>query len=158
MIYAQGFHISRGVMKKEVPVYEENAVDDDLLNEGKRNLLDYLQSRGHFDASVDIPEGNRLPNSARHLPHRSRAPAQARTHRNHRKQIFLHANAPPTPADSTRRQVFSPGRYSGALLKSDVADLQALYLSNGFRQAKIQTKVDDNYHRRRKPPRGSHSN
>ena len=41
-------------MKKEIPVYEENAVDDDLLNEGKRNLLDYLQTRGHFDAKVDI--------------------------------------------------------------------------------------------------------
>ncbi len=54
VIYAEGYHVSRGVMKKEIPVYEENAVDDDLLNEGKRNLLDYLQTRGHFDASVEI--------------------------------------------------------------------------------------------------------
>ncbi len=54
VIYAQGFRISRGVMKKEVPVYEENALDDDLLNEGKRNLVDYLQSRGHFDATVEV--------------------------------------------------------------------------------------------------------
>ena len=46
IVYTQGYHISRGVLKKEVPVYEENAVDDDLLNEGKRNILDYLQSRG----------------------------------------------------------------------------------------------------------------
>ncbi len=58
LISAQGYHVSRGVMKKEVPVYEENAVDDDLLNEGKRNLLDYLQSRGHFDASVEIHKLN----------------------------------------------------------------------------------------------------
>src|SRR5271155_2736322 len=54
IIYTQGFHISRGVMKKEIPVYEENAVDDDLLNEGKKNLLDYLESRGRFDATVEI--------------------------------------------------------------------------------------------------------
>ena len=33
-----------------------------------------------------------------------------------------------------------------ALLKSDVANLKALYVSNGFRECKIQTKVDDNYH------------
>src|SRR5215469_3279879 len=38
-ITAQGFHISHGTMKKQVPVFEENAVDDDLLNEGKRNLV-----------------------------------------------------------------------------------------------------------------------
>ena len=54
VVYTQGFHVSRGVLKKEIPVYEENALDDDLLNEGKRNLLDYLQSRGHFDATVDF--------------------------------------------------------------------------------------------------------
>jgi outer membrane protein assembly complex protein YaeT len=41
---------------------------------------------------------------------------------------------------------FSPGRYSDAWLKNDVAGFQALYVSNGFRQAKIQTKVDDDYH------------
>ena len=54
LITVQGYHISRGLLKKEIPVYEENAVDDDLLNEGRRNLLDYLQTRGHFDAAVDI--------------------------------------------------------------------------------------------------------
>jgi Outer membrane protein/protective antigen OMA87 len=54
LISARGYHISRGTLKKQIPVYEENAVDDDLLNEGRRNLLDYMQTRGHFDASVDI--------------------------------------------------------------------------------------------------------
>src|SRR6202008_4993938 len=54
LISTRGFHVSRGRLKKEVPVFEENAVDDDLLNEGKRNLLDYLQTRGFFDAKVEI--------------------------------------------------------------------------------------------------------
>ena len=44
------------------------------------------------------------------------------------------------------RRLLSHGRYSEALLKSDVATLEALYRSSGFRQAKITTKVDDNYH------------
>src|SRR5260370_8931324 len=54
-ISAQGFHISRGVLKKEIPVFEENALDDDLLNEGKPHLPAYLQTPGHCDASVEIP-------------------------------------------------------------------------------------------------------
>ena len=37
------------------------------------------------------------------------------------------------------------GRYSETLLKNDVATLEGLYRSSGFRQVKIQTKVDDNY-------------
>ena len=44
-IVTEGFAISRSVLKRNVPVYEENALDDDLLNEGRRNLLIYLQSR-----------------------------------------------------------------------------------------------------------------
>ncbi len=52
-------------MKKLVPVYQENSVDDDLLNEGRRNLRDYLQTKGYFDATVEVdrqpsPEKNHL--------------------------------------------------------------------------------------------------
>ena len=35
-------------------MYQENSVDDDLLNEGRRNLRDYLQTKGYFDAAVDV--------------------------------------------------------------------------------------------------------
>src|ERR1700733_3143525 len=35
VLYTQGFHIGRSLLKKEVPIYEENALDDDLLNEGQ---------------------------------------------------------------------------------------------------------------------------
>ena len=53
-IVAEGFKLSRGEIKRNVPVYEENALDDDLLNEGRRNLLNYLQSKGYFEAKVTL--------------------------------------------------------------------------------------------------------
>jgi len=53
-ILAQGYKIRKSTLQKRVPVYEENALDDDLLNEGRRNLLDYMQSKGYFDAKVGI--------------------------------------------------------------------------------------------------------
>jgi len=39
----------------------------------------------------------------------------------------------------------SHGRFSDSMLKNDVSTLENLYRSNGFRDVKIQTKVDDNY-------------
>src|SRR5258708_37287610 len=66
VVYTQGFHISRGILKKEVPIYEENAIDDDLLNEGKRNILDYLQTRGRFDATVEFQKET-CPDSLRSI-------------------------------------------------------------------------------------------
>ena len=53
-IAVEGFKISRSQLKKNVPVYEENALDDDLLNEGRRNLLNYVQGLGYFDAKVTV--------------------------------------------------------------------------------------------------------
>ena len=59
-IAAEGFKISHSQLKKNVPVYEENALDDDLLNEGRRNLLNYMQGRGYFDAKVTPAEEPRF--------------------------------------------------------------------------------------------------
>jgi outer membrane protein insertion porin family len=144
-VYAEGYHIGRGVLKKEVPIYEENALDDDLLNEGTRNLLDYLQSRGHFDATVNVKKDT-SPDIV-HITYRI-DPGPV-----HKLQLIeITGNKYfSRPTVRARLQIeaastFSKGRYSGALLKSDVASIQALYVSNGFRQAKIQTKVDDDYH------------
>ena len=44
--------VSKRVLKKYVPVFEESAVDNDLLAEGARNLRDYFQSRGYPDVDV----------------------------------------------------------------------------------------------------------
>ena len=46
--------VSRRVLKRYVPVFEEQRVDNDLLVEGKRNLSDYFQSKGYFDVEVDF--------------------------------------------------------------------------------------------------------
>ena len=146
VIYPQGFHISHGVMKKEVPVYEENALDDDLLNEGKRNLLDYLQSRGHFDATVEVQKET-SSEMIRVIYRINPGPL-------HKLELIEITGNKYFPRRMLRSRLqiepsgkFSPGRYSGALLKSDVANLQALYVSSGFREVKIVTKVDDDYHR-----------
>jgi outer membrane protein insertion porin family len=146
VIYAQGYHVSRGVMKRQIPVYEENAVDDDLLNEGKRNLLDYLQSRGLFDATVDFQKETG-PDVLRVIYRINPGPVHNLvlieiTGNKYFSQKILRERLQIQPAS----KFISHGRYSGNLLKSDVATLQTMYVANGFHQAKIQTNVDDNYH------------
>ena len=146
VIYARGYKISKRTLKKQIPVYEENAVDDDLLNEGKRNLLDYLQTRGHFDAKVEILKETdaktmqviyQIDPGALH------------------KLVLVEITGNKDFLDTAKlksylqiqptSRLLSHGRYSETLLKGDVATLEALYRSSGFRQVKIETKVDDNY-------------
>ncbi|MGA2743716.1 MAG: POTRA domain-containing protein [Candidatus Sulfotelmatobacter sp.] len=146
VIYARGYSIGRGVLKRQVPVYEENAVDDDLLNEGKRNLLDYLQTRGRFDAKVEIQKESD-PNTLRVIYQIDPGPIH--------KLVLVEITGNKDFLDTKKLRSYlqiepagtfdSHGRYSEALLKSDVSTLESLYRSSGFRDVKIQTKVDDNY-------------
>jgi outer membrane protein insertion porin family len=146
VIYARGYHISRGVLRKEIPVYEENAVDDDLLNEGKRNLIDYLQTRGRFDAKVEIQKETDAktmrvtyqidPGSLHKL-----VLVEITGNKDFLDKAKLRSYLQIQPTS----RLLSHGRYSEDLLKSDVATLEGLYRSSGFRQVQIRTKVDDNY-------------
>ena len=146
LISARGYHVSHGVLKREIPVYEENAVDDDLLNEGKKNLLDYLQTRGHFDAKVEIKKEND-PQTLRIIyeidagPSHKLALIDISGNKNFLDTAKLRSYLQIQPAS----RFLSHGHYSEALLKSDVATLEGLYKSSGFRAVKIETKVDDNY-------------
>jgi len=134
-------------MKREIPVYEEDAVDDDLLNEGKRNLVDYMQTRGYFDAKVGILKES----DSKTL----RVIYQIDPGAVH-KLVLLEITGNKNFLDTAKLRSYlqirqasrfaSHGRYSADLLKSDVATLEALYHSSGFRQVQIQTQVDDNYH------------
>ena len=144
IVYTQGFHIGKGTLRRQVPIYEENAVDDDLLNEGKRNILDYLQSRGYFDSSLEIRRESG-PDTLKVIYAIDPGPVHKLvlieiTGNKYFSRKILRAAMQIQPASN-----FFKGRYSGVLLKNDVANLQALYVANGFREAKIQTKVDDNY-------------
>src|SRR5437899_3979275 len=48
-----GAKFSKGDLKKLIPIYQEGAVDADLLEEGKRNLEERLEREGYFDSEVD---------------------------------------------------------------------------------------------------------
>ncbi len=57
-IAAEGFKLSQRVLHRLVPIYEEGALDDDLLNEGRRNIQNHLQTLGYFEATVGVSQHN----------------------------------------------------------------------------------------------------
>lgn len=146
-IRAEGYHISNATLRRNVPVYEEHALDDDLLNEGRRNLLSYMQSRGYFDAKVDLRRDTD-PNThvlsvTYHIDAGERhkvAKIEISGNKYFREQdlrALLHVQ----PASLA----LTHGRYSEALLRSDVRDIENMYQANGFRDVKVETQVEDNY-------------
>jgi outer membrane protein assembly complex protein YaeT len=146
-VEVQGFKVSRGVIKQAVPVYEEGAFDEDLLNEGKRNLLNYMQTRGYFDAKVAL---ERQPVSAANEIRVNYVIDPGLRHK--LAKVTLVGNHYFASAELlSRLQVFpaarfrSYGRFSQGLLSDDVRTLQAIYQANGFERVKVAADVQDNY-------------
>lgn len=145
-IAVQGAKLSGRVIKKNVPVFEENALDEDLLNEGRRNLLDYLQTRGFFEAKVGIKREQQNPDQLRvtyviDLGPRHNLVRVTITGNKYFDSDLLRARMQVQP----KGRLLSHGRYSQTLLDSDVRGLEELYRANGFGQVKITAEVIDNY-------------
>lgn len=146
-VIAEGFKIRRGVLKQSVPIFEENAVDEDLLSEGRRNLLNYLQSRGYFEAKVGLKQNSDATGDQLQIVYVIDAGARHRLV----KVEFAGNKYFLTERLRSRMQVRpaarfeSRGRFSQALLNSDIHGLEDLYRANGFEQVRITSKVVDDY-------------
>ena len=146
-IVAEGFKISRTVIKRNVPVYEENAVDDDLLNEGRRNLLNYMQTRGYFDAKVGLKKSSSEDGSRLHITYEV---VPGSIHKLVKVEIsgnkyFRDELLRPRMQVQPAGRLFSHGRYNQAMLNNDVRALEDLYRANGFEQVRITGDATDNY-------------
>jgi len=145
-IIADGLKLSHRVLRRNVPIFEENAVDPDLLNEGRANLLNYLQGRGYFDAKVELKGPPITTGSHLQIVYVINAGAR------HKLAILEIAGNHYFPTEDLlkRFQVqpasrfFTFGRYSQRLLSADLRGLENLYGANGF-QAKITSDVIDDY-------------
>ncbi len=138
--------VSKRVMKRYVPAYEEHALDTDLLLQGKQNLEDYFQSKGYYDVVVDFtvhPPANDLETIEytiskgvrRKVVHVAIVGNKYFDTHTITQRMFMHA-----AAFNLRH-----GRYSDAFRKKDEETIAGLYKSNGFRDVKVTTTTADNY-------------
>jgi outer membrane protein insertion porin family len=147
-VSAEGFKLSHKVLKQNVPVFEENAVDEDLLNEGRRNLVNYLQGRGYFAAKVDLQK--RSDDAARQLHIVYTIDAGAR-HRLVKVEItgnryFLaETTLRPLLQVQSAGRLLAHGRYNQRLLANDVRSLENIYHANGFPRVAVTPTVLDDY-------------
>jgi outer membrane protein insertion porin family len=141
-----GAKVSRGKLQKLVPVFEEHTVDSDLLVEGQRNLRDYLQSQGYFDAGVEFKE-QRVANDEAKIDY------LVNLGKRHRLVKVEIAGNRYFDTQTIRERLyvepaslqFRHGRYSGSYLRRDDATITDLYQENGFRDVKVTSSANDDY-------------
>ena len=137
-------------LRKMVPVYQEGTVDEDLLQEGRRNIRDYLEREGYFGVLVQyaVTEPAR---GERRTPDQVVAYQVTRGERHRLVGIAFDGNK--YFSDDLLRSRLglvtsafaSRGRFSHRLLQNDVDSLHELYVANGFRQCEVRSELQDNY-------------
>ncbi|PYT55137.1 MAG: hypothetical protein DMG43_04100 [Acidobacteria bacterium] len=149
-----GAKISRGELKKLIPIYQEGAVDADLLEEGKKNLRERLEREGYFDAEVDYKTDTREVKPERNGGRGMEEVITYTVERGARHKLVgieITGNKYfDTELLKSRLQIFggafgSPGRFSRRLVESDAQSMRSLYQANGFLDAKAEQQVEDNY-------------
>lgn len=145
-----GTKISESTLRSLLPIYEEGAVDEDLLQEGRRNLRDYLERQGYFGAEVDYTtEEDPAEGQQRNtevityrveLGSHHRLVGVAFSGNHYFSDDLLRGRVRIQPAAFA-----SPGRFSSGQLSTDVAALTELYQSNGFRDVQVRSDLMDNY-------------
>jgi len=135
--------VSRRVLKRYVPVFQQRAVDDDLLETGKRNLQEYFQSQGYYDTSIDfvvqpVKDGQETVEYA-----------ISRGMRYKLVRVTIAGNRY-FDTESVRERMFMQpagflilrhGRYSEAFRRRDEESIANLYRSNGFRDVTVASEV-----------------
>jgi outer membrane protein insertion porin family len=143
-IKIQGAHIWERTQKKIIPMYQENAVDPDLVHEGQEDLASYFQSKGFFDAKVTSrieqqPSGTTVVYQVERGK-RGKVTAVGIQGNQHLSGKEL---APALTVNKARWYLpfISHGKYSSQLLRASVKRIEGAYKSAGYSQAKVTSQV-----------------
>lgn len=151
-VSVSGSKFSEGELKRLIPIYQEGAVDPDLLEEGKRNIRERLERQGYFDADVSYKiEMHDVKTSVWQGTQETITYTVERGDKHKLVGIEIAGNKYfDTELLKSRLQVFqgafgTPGRFSRRLVDADAQSMQTLYEANGFLDAKVTPNVEDNY-------------
>ena len=140
----EGEQFSSNQLRKYLPIYEEGVVDDDLLEEGRRNLRDHLQTRGYFDAKVDYFRATERAEEVVIVYSVDRGRRHRLVRLNIQGNRFFDLETIRERMLIQRKSFqLRRGRYNESMLQRDTLAIEDLYRSNGFRDVKVEGRVED---------------
>ncbi len=140
-VRVEGAHVWKATQRKLIPLYQRVGVDDELVQEGRRNLISHFQSKGFFDADVETSTTKQntgetiLYKIVKGPRHKVATVSIDGNKVLGDDQLMSHVSV-------NKAKLFSRGAYSEKLLRSSVKNLTATYHAEGFSDAKVTPKVE----------------
>lgn len=146
-VSSTGAKLSGGRLKALVPIYQEQSIDGDLLEEGVRNIRQHFQSQGYFDASVQYQrrEASAQQQAVEFAVDRGERYKLVHIGIQGNRYFDLLTIRERLSMMTASRFYNRNGRFSEDMLNRDIGAIGELYRSNGFRDVKVTSRVERNY-------------
>jgi outer membrane protein insertion porin family len=143
-VHAQvtGVHLWSWTKHNLLPVYQQAGINPEIIQEGRQNLLSYVQKKGFFDAQVTVEV---QPQSNQTITYRvSRGPRHkvtnvevAGNHRFSNEDLLSRVSV----EKKNRWWLLSHGHYSQQLVRESVSSLKKIYESEGYSAVAVTPQV-----------------
>jgi len=144
-----GVKLSTGKLHQLIPIFQEGAVDEDLLAEGRRNIRDYFERQGYSNCDVQYTDNAGPSTEVRQITYTVRLGPRRRlvaiefSGNRYFSTELLRGRLSIQPAEFMRPPVFS-----SRLLEQNEDSLRALYQNNGFAAATVRAETVEGYRSR----------
>jgi outer membrane protein insertion porin family len=130
-------------MKRLIPIFSEGTVDQDLVEEGRRNLIDFFQGKGYFGVKVAANFENQpinidlVYNVSRGQRYRVETVAFRGNQHVDRSELMQQVTVEP------HGHLLSRGKFSDKLVRESVQGITAFYKNRGYEEVKVDPDVVD---------------
>ena len=139
----KGVHLWSWTKHKQLPIYQQAGVDNELIQEGQHNLVSYLQSKGYFDAQVktDVQQQDGRENITYTVTKGPRNKVDDITIKGNQKLSEKDLKGHVTVKSAGWIPFFSHGKYSEHLVQQSANNIKRVYEAEGFSSVNVTPKV-----------------
>lgn len=137
----EGAHVRKSTQRRLLPLYQQVGVDEELIQEGRNNLISHFQSKGNFDAAVETSVSQQgtsetiLYKITKGPKHRVSSVSIDGNKTLGDKQLLAHVSV-------EKKHLFSHGEFSEKLLRASTKNLVAIYRAEGYSDVNVTPKVE----------------
>ena len=140
-VRVEGAHVWKSTQRKLIPLYQQVGLDDELILEGRKNLVALFQSKGYFDAKVEFNVDKQgagetiVYKIAKGPKHKVATVSIDGNKVLGDGQLMAHVSV-------QKAKLFSRGVFSEKLLRASTKNLAATYRAEGYSDVKVTPKVE----------------
>src|SRR5437868_9074756 len=139
----EGAHVWSWSQKKLIPLYDQLGVNQELIQEGRQNLISYFQANGYFDTKVDAQVQQQPSDDIIHYQINKGPRHKVADVKVTGNQHIAEKDLSPQVV-VLKKHLLSHGRYSQKLVRTSVNNLKKVYQAQGFSSVKVTPQVTTN--------------